>query len=121
MVESRKTVGRKLANDISRCLDSTCPARFECMRYLARNQIGERTSVIQTFMARNACNSLIQIDKGEWIAWRGGECPVDAQRKVEVLFADMDPGNATTGTGDEFVWVWSVKHLMEIVAFRVVD
>lgn len=121
MIESRKTVGRKLANVVCRCLDSTCPARYECMRYLSRNQIGERTPVTQTFMDRNVCDSLLQIDKGEWIAWKGGESPVDAQRKVEVLFADMDPGNAIIGTGDEFVWVWSVKHLMDIVAFRVVD
>ena len=121
MSESKKTVVRKLANDISRCLDSTCPVRFECMRYLSRNQIGERTPVAKTFMEKNVCDSLLHVDKGVWIAWKSGECPVDADRKVQVLFRDMKPDNAMTGLGSEFIWNWSVKYSMDIVAFRVLD
>lgn len=121
MIGSKKMVGRKLSHDVCRCLDSACPVRYECLRYLTKNQTGERTPVQQTFMEQNGCGSLRQVDKGVWIDWNGGECPVEAERKVQVCFGGEQPVISWTGTGSEFIWDRSIKHSMDIVAFRVIE
>lgn len=36
-----------------------------------------------------------------WIAWKGGECPVDPESKVRV---ELRNGTKDTGLGKEFLW-----------------
>jgi hypothetical protein len=109
-----------IGNDICRCMDSACPARFECLRYLLRTSIGDRTPVTATLRGLDGCNSLSRVDKGEWVRWRGGECPVEPSQRVQVLFGDMRMDNATNGTAVEFGWSSDVETFTKIVAFRLI-
>lgn len=42
---------RRLLNDICRCHDNECPQRSDCLRYLQRNEGGERTPNALTLRA----------------------------------------------------------------------
>ncbi len=53
-----------------------------------------------------------------WIAWNGGECPVDACTKVSVRFRDGEENKRLTAQE----WVWKhFKHSRDIIAYRVID
>lgn len=97
---------RFIANDICRCCDTRCPVRHECLRYLLRDNGGERTPVAASLMnaAGDTCNSLIHVERGVYVSWKGGPCPVDPDTRVRVLFSDRDEKNATRGSAKDFDW-----------------
>lgn len=43
---------QRLSFDVARCLGVRCDMKHECLRYLQRHQVGERTP-----MYNNACSS----------------------------------------------------------------
>ena len=55
---------RTLLNDISRCLDSRCPVRNNCLRYLQRNtNLGPNTPVSATLRVDGQeCKNQIEAD-----------------------------------------------------------
>ena len=57
------------------------------------------------------------MEKSDWIEWDGGECPVDDETGIQVMFRDQTTYSSTTGG---FRW----KHIGtpgDIVAYRVAE
>ena len=57
------------------------------------------------------------MEKSGWIKWEGGECPVDDETGIQVMFRDQTTYSSTTGG---FRW----KHIGapgDIVAYRVAE
>lgn len=58
--------------------------------------------------------------EGEWIAWMGGECPVDEAVKIDVRFrnGEIDEGLSAGG------WVWlcspGASYERDIIAYRII-
>jgi len=57
--------------------------------------------------------------EGEWIEWKGGECPVDASTVVEIKWRF---GATNTDNADCYDWVISDKEnkLGDIIAYRII-
>lgn len=51
-----------------------------------------------------------------WIDWRGGECPVPANSRVDIKFRDGDIGLAQSAN-----WDWShLGYRSDIIAYRII-
>lgn len=60
-----------------------------------------------------------QPSTGDWIEWKGGECPVDGAARVEVKYADGTPGYTIAGSL-RWSWIFDVANGGDIIAYRVV-
>lgn len=125
----RRSVARHcyaaIANDICRCIDNECWQAEQCLRYLLRSNLGERTPIAYSMRDGVAvggqCLSEIKAEPGTWIRWRGGNQPVSDNTKVEVKFESQPEEDDTTGIAKHFSWVHqSEDYYMNIVAFRVI-
>lgn len=114
-----------IANDICRCTDSECWQAEQCLRYLLRSDLGERTPIAYSMRdglsVGEQCPSEIKAQPGTWIRWRGGRQPVSDETKVQVKFDSQPEENDTTGIAKHFSWVHQAEdYYMNIVAFRVI-
>lgn len=63
---------------------------------------------------------------GEWIEWNGGECPVEPETMVEILFRHEKkyPEDYQEGTLPAADVAWTRgrhRHDLDVVAYRVVQ
>jgi len=77
----------------------------------------DRLNVL-TLMTLELSQSLIkQQDRGEWIAWGGGERPIHEDTTVKVMFSD----GGKDGPGPSYLWGWErTGHSQDIIAYRII-
>lgn len=115
-----------IPNDICRCTDSECWQAEECLRFVLRSDLGERTPIAYSMRGDvpvgGQCESQIKVERGSWIRWRGGKQPVSDETKVEVKFDGPGDENDTTGIAKHFSWKHrDYDYYMNIIAFRVIQ
>jgi len=54
----------------------------------------------------------------DWIDWRGGDCPVNDDVLVEVIFGDMKESKLPANWFD---WSHGEFNVLNIIAYRVVN
>lgn len=57
-----------------------------------------------------------QIENDGWIEWKGGDCPVDGNTRVQIQWND---GSIVTGTASSYGWTGLC--FGRIVAYRVIE
>ncbi len=112
-----------LEDNVSRCTDNNCFQSHECLRYLLRSQLGDRTPVMYTFRDDlnddDHCKHQLTACKGTWIRWRGGNTPVHEETVVEVKLESQE--NTKTDIAKHFSWTHdSETYYYNIERFRVI-
>lgn len=68
--------------------------------------------------SRDALPILEQQERGEWIEWKGGECPVDKKQVVHLKFRD---GEVDDDGNKAFIMRWShIGTDWDIIAYRII-